>query len=208
VNRPDAAQTYVAQILPGPAHNTPEYYPFTLADAVWGGAAGARLGTNLREEKGYSYGVFSFPRFYSKYGVWLASGGVQTNKTKESVVEFQKELHFIAGEKPVSEKELVDAKHFRVRGYAQQFEATGRVTQQVVQLWALGLPVSELQREPEELNKATLQAVNAVAEKYATPSRSTLLLVGDLSKIQAGVEELRIGEVVLLDTEGRVVKNK
>jgi predicted Zn-dependent peptidase len=59
-----------------------DFFPFTLADTVWGGGAGARLGTNIREDKAYSYGVFSSPHFYSKYALWVASGGVQTNKTK------------------------------------------------------------------------------------------------------------------------------
>ncbi len=205
VNRSDAAQTYVEEILPGPTHQAADYYPFRLADTVWGGAAGARLGMNIREDKGYSYGVFSFPQFYSKYGLWVASGGVQTNKSKESVVEFQKELHFIAGEKPITESELAVAKANRVRGYAQQFESLDRVSGEVAQLWALGLPMSELQREPDELQKATLASVNAAAEKYATPSRATLLLVGDLSKIEPGVRELNLGDVVLIDTEGRPV---
>jgi len=203
VNRSDAAQTVVYEILPGPARSAPDYYPLTLADAVWGGAAGARLGTNLREEHGYSYGVFSFPRAYSKYGTWRASGGVQTNKTKESLVEFDKELKFIAGEKPVSEKELTDAKHVRIRGYTQQFESMGRVADQIVPLWVVGLPTNELQREPNELQKATLDSVNAAARKYAAPSGATLLLVGDLSKVEAAVRELNLGEVVVLDAEGR-----
>jgi zinc protease len=202
VNRPDAAQTSVAEILPGPARNSPDYYSLTLANTVWGGAAGARLGTNIREEKGYSYGVFSFPALHEKYGMWRASGGVQTNKTKESVVEFQKELKFIAGEKPISEKELADARHNLVRGYAQQFESMNRVAGQIEQLWTFHLPMSELQREPDELNKATLASVNDAAQKYAKPSGATLLLVGDLSKIEAGVRELNLGEVVLLDAEG------
>jgi zinc protease len=208
VNRPDAAQTYVAEVLPAPTRDNPEYYSFQLADAVWGGEAAARLGMNLREQKGYSYGVFSFPQFFSKYGLWVASGGVQTDKTKESVVEFQKELRFIAGEKPVSEKELTLAKQFRVRGYAQQFESLGRVSQQIVQLWTTGRPVSDLQREPEELQKADLAAVNAAAEKYANPSHAALLLVGDLSKIEPGVRDLNLGEVVVVDPEGRPVSKK
>ena len=154
IDRPDAAQTVVTEILPGPSRGAPDYYALSLANQVWGGAAGARLGMNLREEKGYSYGVFSFPAPYSKYGEWDASGGVQTNKTKESVVEFEKELKFIAGEKPASDRELADAKHERVRSYAQQFESMGRVAQQMTELWAVGLPMSELQREPDELEKA------------------------------------------------------
>ncbi len=206
INHPDAAQTVVEQILPAPTHAATDFYPFTLADTVWGGGAAARLGQNLREDKGYSYGIFSFPQFYSKGSVWIASGGVQTDKTKESVVELNKELHFIAGEKPVSEKELTSAKEARIRGYAQKFESMNRVAGQVAELWSLGLPMSELQREPDELAKATLSSVNASAEKYATPSRATLLLVGDLPKIEKGVRDLNLGEVVLLDNEGQPVK--
>jgi zinc protease len=203
VNRPDAAQTYIEEILPAPRRDAPDYYAFSLADVVWGGSAGARLGMNLREQKGYSYGVFSFPDFFSKYGVWIAGGGVQTDKTKESVIEFQKELKYIAGEKPATEAELTNAKSNRVRGYAQQFESIGRVSQQIVELWSLGLPFSELQREPDELSKTTLDRVNAAAEKYAAPAKSTMLLVGDLSKIEAGVRSVDNSEIVHLDAEGR-----
>ncbi|MFL6465789.1 MAG: M16 family metallopeptidase [Bryobacteraceae bacterium] len=208
IDRPDAAQTVISEILPAPTRNAAEYYPFVLADAVWGGAAGARLGMNLREDKGYSYGVFSFPQFYSKSSLWIASGGVQTNKTKESLVEFQKELRFIAGGKPVSDNELATAKDYRIRGYAQQFESLQRVSDQITQFWSLGLPLSDLQREPGELTRATLESVNATAEKYAASSRATLLLVGDAAKIESGVRELNLGEVVRLDVEGRPLKDK
>ncbi|HJU54437.1 MAG TPA: pitrilysin family protein, partial [Pyrinomonadaceae bacterium] len=147
VDRQDAAQTVVMQILPGAARKTEDYYAIQLADAVWGGGFGTRLNLNLREDKGYSYGVFSFPVFYSEYGAWQSSGGVQTNKTSESVTEFVKELKFLAGEKPITEKELLNAKANRIRGYAQQFESVGRIADQIGNLWAYGLPMSELQRE-------------------------------------------------------------
>ena len=208
VNRPDAAQTYIAEILPAPNRSGSDYYAFTLADAVWGGAAGARLGMDLREEKGYSYGVFSLPHFYSKYSLWIASGGVQTDKTKESAIEFQKQLHLIAGEKPVSEQELEEAKHFRVRGYAQQFESMSRISQQLIALWSLDRPVSDLQREPGELERVDLASVNAVAEKYANPGHATMLLVGDATKIEPGLRDANLGEIVHVDVEGRPVKQQ
>ncbi len=205
INRPDAAQTTVMEILPGPSRSAADYYALSLADTAWGGSAGARLGMNLREKNGYSYGVFSFPATYSKFGNWIASGAVQTDKTKESVVEFQKELHMIAGEKRISNDELQNIRNFRLRGYAQQFESLSRVADQMVQLWAVGMPMSELQREPDELQKVTLDSVNSAAEKYANPSHAALLLVGDLSKIEAGVRSLNVGPVEVLDVEGRPV---
>jgi zinc protease len=204
IDRQDAAQTVVLQVLPGAKRKTDDYYAISLADAVWGGGFGTRLNLNLREDKGYSYGVFSFPIFFSEYGAWQSSGGVQTNKTKESVVEFVRELKNFSGEKPITEKELLNAKANRIRGYAQQFESIGRLTDQVATLWAFGLPMSDLQDETTGLERSTLASVNAVAKKYAVPTSTMMLLVGDRSKIEAGIRELKLGDIVILDAEGKV----
>lgn len=208
VDRPGAAQTVIAQILTAPERKSPDYYALSLANTVYGGGFGTRLNLNLREEKGYSYGVFAFPQFYAKGGTWIASGGVQTNKTKESAVEFMKELKNIAGVKPISETELTTARQTRIRGYAQQFEGYTRVADQIVTLWAAGLPMTDLQKETDELMKLQLANVNSAAAKYAAPANASLLLVGDLSQIEAGIRELNLGEIVILDVEGKPAQRK
>jgi zinc protease len=143
----------------------------------------------------------------STAGVWVASGGVQTNKTKESVAEFRKELLGIAGTTPISEKELTDAKALRVRSYAQQFESLTRINDQIATLWQFGLAMSELEREPSELARASLESVNAAARKYARVDGTTLLLIGDWGKIQTGIRELDLGPIVVLDEEGKLKSN-
>jgi zinc protease len=206
VDRPDAAQTVVAQWLPAPARKSADYDALKLADAVWGGGGfGTRLNLNLREDKGYSYGVFSTLALSSQAGIWSAAGGVQTNKTKESVVEFDREVKALAGTKPISAEEFTLARERRLRGYAQQFESLGRLTQQVADNWTLGLPPTELQREYDATNTATLEQALAAATKYARPEAATLLLVGDRAKIEAGIRELQLGEIVILDAEGKPV---
>src|SRR5262249_54403668 len=50
VDRQDAAQTVVAQFLPAPRRDSPDYYALQLANGVWGGSASSRLDMNLREE--------------------------------------------------------------------------------------------------------------------------------------------------------------
>ena len=209
VDRQDAAQTVIAHVLPAPPRKNDDYYSVVLADAVYGGGGfGTRLNLNLREDKGYSYGVFSNTALLSSGGAIVASGGVQTDKTAESAVEFMNELKNLSGAKPISETELTNARLTKVRGYAQQFESLGRVADQILALWAVGLPTTELQQEPEKLMSVPLTAVNAAAAKYGQPSGATLLLVGDLSKIEAGVRKLNLGEIVLLDVEGRPVQAK
>src|SRR6185369_6993926 len=104
--RQEAAQTFVSQFVPAPKRKTADYYALTLADTVYGGGGfGTRLNLNLREDKGYSYGVFSSLALFDDAGVWYSAGGVQTNKTKESVVEFDRELKGMTG-RPLSDAEF------------------------------------------------------------------------------------------------------
>jgi zinc protease len=206
VDRQNAAQTVVSQLLPAPRRQAEDYYPFRLLDAVWGGGGfGTRLNLNLREEKGYSYGVFSNVALFSNASSWWATGGVQTDKTKESIAEFVKELENLAGAKPISEEELVFARETRVRGYAQRFESLGRIGQQIAELWALELPLTELQREVDATASAGLQDVLTASKQYVKPDMATLLLVGDYDEIEPGLRSLNLGEIVVLDQEGKPV---
>ena len=207
VDRQDAAQTVVTQFLPAPARGTEDFSALSLADAVWGGGGFAtRLNLNLRQDKGYSYGVFSTLALFRGAGFWYSSGGVQTNKTKESIVEFDKELKGLAGAKPISEVEFASARSTRTRGYAQGFEALGRINDRIADLWSDGIPMTEMQREYDDASKATLAQAMAAAQKYAKTDQAGLLLVGDRAKIEAGVKDLKMGEIVVLDAEGKPVR--
>jgi zinc protease len=206
VDRQDAAQTVVQQMLPIPPRKSEDYYAIRLADAVYGGGGFAtRLNLNLREDKGYTYGVFSFPTFNAKAGIWSAYGGIQTDKTKPAIVEFANELKNINGAKPITDAELVKAKEGQLRGLAQEYETLGQIAGALVELWADEMPLSEMSNAPAELQKTPLASVNAAAHKYADPGHSVMLLVGDRNKVEAGLRELNMGEVVIVDNEGRVV---
>jgi zinc protease len=204
VDRPDAAQTVVGQLLPGVGRTTPDYYALALVDSAWGGSTlGTRLNMNLRENKGYSYGVFSNLNAMSSGGSWWASGGIQTDKTAEGVTEFDLELKALAGSRPIDESEFTTVRNRLTRGYTQQFESLSRLTQQVGNLWVLGLPMTELQREYDATSALTLADVQAAVKKYVDPARASLLLVGDRSKIESTVRALNLGEIVLLTVEGK-----
>ncbi len=206
VDRPGAPQTVISQFLPAPKRKTEDYYALRLADAVWGGGGfGTRLNLNLREDKGYTYGAFSVAVLFSESGIWRSGGGVQSDKTKESMIEFAKELEGLAGRRPITAEELEKSRVVWIRGYAQQFETYGRVAGQIAGLWAAGLPMSEIQHEPAAVAETSLEAVNAAARKYAVPAQATYLLLGDRAKIEPGLRALGLGEVVILNEEGTLV---
>ncbi len=157
--------------MPGPARTTPDYDVLNLVDAVWGGGGfGTRLNLNLRENKAYSYGVFSNFNLMREAGNWTAAGGVQTDKTSESIVEFDKELKDLAGARPITNDELALAKQRRVRGYAQQFESLDRITGEIANLWAWGLPTAELQRAYDATSAVTLEQIGRGVEEVRAAS--------------------------------------
>ncbi len=206
VDRPNAPQTVISQFVSAPKRKSDDYYALRLADAVWGGGGfGTRLNLNLREDKGYSYGVFSTVAQFNGAGIWRAGGGLQADKTKESLIEFAEELAGLAGKKPITADELETARTRWIRGYAQQFETYTRVAGQIAALWAESLPMTELQHEPAAVEEVTLDAVNAAAQKYAVPAQATYLLLGDRAKIEPGVRELNLGGVIVLDEDGKLV---
>ena len=151
VDRQDAAQTVVAaSACRAPQRKSDDYYACHLADAVWGGGGfGTRLNLNLREDKGYSYGVFSNPVQYDRGSIWVAAGGVQTNKTKESLVEFVKRAE---GASPAASRS-------RPRSWPTPRATACAATRSSSSRWASssgrwrssgrnGLPMTELQRVP------------------------------------------------------------
>ena len=88
-----------------------------------GGMFQSRLNANIREEKGYSYGVSSGFGFGKGPGAFRTGGDIVGDKTDAALVEFMKELRGILGERPVTDEELRDgegladpaaARHVRV----------------------------------------------------------------------------------------------
>ncbi|MBC8144752.1 MAG: insulinase family protein [bacterium] len=208
IDRQDAAQTTIAQVLPGAARNSNDYYAIKLADGVWGGGGFAnRLNLNLREDKGYSYGIYSFPQFHERAGWWSAGGSVQTDKTKESIAEMIGELRSIGVTKPITADELERSRDLRLRGFAQDFETLGQVGGNVLEAWSYGLPMSDIGREPGELKKIDLAQVNDVVRRYLSTDKSFFVLVGDRSKVEPKLRELAAGEIVIVDAEGNIVND-
>ena len=108
-------------------------------------------------------------------------------------------------EGPVTAEELAMAQESRIRGYAQQFESLSRITQQVGELWAFRLPMSEMQREIEAVRGMTMDGISRAIANYVKPDAAALLLVGDVDRIEPGLRSVG-RELVLLDVEGNRIR--
>jgi len=204
VDKPGAAQSVISIGQVGVARDNPDYFPLLVMNSILGGQFSARVNLNLRERKGYTYGARTSWSFRRGPGPFEASADVQTAVTKESVIEFMKELNGIRGSIPVTPDELEYNKQSIIRRYPQGFETVGQISNQLTNLVTYGLSDSYFNDYIRNINAVTLDDVNRVAKKYLTPDRMSVLIVGDRAVIEPKLREIEgLGSTIrLLDSDG------
>ena len=173
-------------------------------NSILGGAFVSRVNLNLREDKGYTYGARTGFDFRRGAGPFTASAGVQTAVTKESVVEFIRELRGIRGDIPVTQKELDYQKQAIIRGFPRGFETPQQIAGRLSTVVLYGLPDDYFNNYIARVQAVSLADVQRVSTKYLDPAHMAILVVGDRKTIEPGLRSLAdIGTITLLDTEGR-----
>jgi zinc protease len=202
VDKPGAAQSTFALGHVGPARNTPDYYALRVMNEMLGVLFQSRLNHNIREVKGYSYGVFSNYSFGRGPGPFRAGGDVVTAKTDSALIEFMKELRDIRGSRPPTDDELAQAKASLVQSLPASFESVGGVNGSIASIFTQGLPEDYYQQFARAVNAVTKEDVVRVAQKYIDPDRLAILIVGDKSKIEGPLAATKIAPIVVLDING------
>jgi zinc protease len=207
VDKPGAVQSVLSIGHAGVSRSTADYFPLMILNRVLGGTGAARVGANIRESKGYSYGAYTNFVYRRGPGLFAAESAVKTDVTKESIIEFLKELRGIRSDRPVTREELELAKQGLVRGYPRGFETPGQIAARLTDVVLYGRPDDYFDRYMQRLDAVTEQDVARVAMRYLDPSRMAILVVGDRQAIEPGLRSLEsLGEsITLLDTDGRVI---
>ena len=204
VDRPNSVQTSLMMGNIGIDRRDPDYIPVTVMNHVLGGGAAARLFINLREEKGYTYGAYSFFTSLKYPGAWRVYGDVRTEVTEGAMTEFVKEIQRIGTER-VPENELEDAKRALVASFALGLEDPSTALSNAIVQKIYGFPVDYWDTYPAKIMAVTAADVQRVAKKYYNPETMQIVAVGDASKIKAVME--KYGPVEVYKTDGTRVSN-
>jgi zinc protease len=202
VDKPGAAQSVIRAGHVTVPRGHADYGALTLLNFCFGGQFSARLNQNLRQDKGYSYGFHSGISWFREPSLLVAGGSVQTDVTRESVVETLKEFQEIHADRPVSDEELEAARAGMMLGYPAGFERPGQVLAQVINLLQHGLPDDYFKTYRDRVTAITLDDVRQAGTDRVHPEGLKILVVGDRSTVESGLRELDL-PVVLLDSEGR-----
>jgi predicted Zn-dependent peptidase len=177
----------------GLPRRTPDFYAAQVMAAILGGLFNSRLQMNLREDKGYTYGVgagFDMRRGAGPFSVRTA---VQTSVTVPAIAEALKELRRMR-ETLVTDAELMAARDYMVGVFPLRFETPGAVVGAVGGLFAGGLPDDELARYRGRIEAVTAEDVRKAAVDHIRPDRMAIVVVGDAEAVAKDLEAAEFGE--------------
>ncbi len=171
-----------------------------------GGAFTSRINMNLREDKGWSYGASSGVRSAVGERLFSATAGVQSDKTAESVAEMRRELSEVVDSRPVTDAELAGVKANLVQGMAGDWETNGAVSGDLTSMVVYGLPEDYYDRYAAGVTATTAASAAQAAQVAVGTGPTTWVIVGDRASIEPKIRALNIGEVQVVDVEGRPVQ--
>jgi zinc protease len=205
IDRPGSGQSVIFGAQLAPPQNDPDAIALQLVNGIFGGKFSARINMNLREDKHWSYGVRAVLPAAKGQRPYISISAVQTDKTKESMVELVKEYKGIAGEKPITAEELKDEQSNTTLALPGNFETVQQLSGAYGNIIQYSLPEDYYNTFTQKALALTPESANEVAKKYILPDHLIWVVVGDMSKVEAGVRELNLGEVHKIDADGNPV---
>ena len=199
IDKPGAAQSQIRIGLVGVPRSTPDFFPIEVMNTVLGGSFTSRLNNNLREKHGYTYGAGSGFDMRLGPGPFVATAGVQTDKTADALKEFFIELNGI--QQPIPEEELARAKNNIALRFPAGFEATGDVARRLEELLIYRLPDDYFAAYTRNIGSVSQAEARRVAQKYVQVSKVAVVIVGDLKAIEAPIKALNLGPVKILTVD-------
>ena len=199
VDRPESQQATVQIGNRAIDARNPDRYALELVNAVLGGSISSRLNTNLREAKGYTYGISSRFAHPNDVGTFRVIGDVNQDHVGDTVQEVIKELKGMQ-EQPLTDQELTDAKGMLEGGFALSLEQADGFANQLAVRYLTGIPINELNDYAANLQAVTATQAQAAAKKYIDSARPIIVVVGNAKVVQPQLE--KVGKVVLVDSDG------
>jgi len=205
VDQPGAIQATILAGQLAPSTRDPGAIEFDIANGVLGGEFSSRLNMNLRENKNWAYGAYSFTAGAKGQRPWIAFAPVQIDKTAEALREMQREIAAYArGEAPATAEEVAKIQASEIRSLPGSFETASAVLGQIAGMVRYERPDDWVQQRRDRIEALDPATVNRAA-RTLDPDALTWVVVGDLAKIEQAIRALDLGEVAILDSDGRPV---
>ena len=205
VDRPGSEQSAIRVGGQGIGGGDPDYIPLNALQHVLGGGFNSRVNRNLRERNGWTYGAFTEYTTLRGAGWLSVFASVRTDATDAALVEALGEYRKIAAE-PIPDAELRAALDNLVSGFPSTVQTVQGLAERVQRLLLYGLPFDYYSTYREKLAAVTPAQAQQVARRHMAPNAPTMVVVGDLSRIEAPIRARNLGTVEVWDRDGKKLR--
>lgn len=205
IDKPGTPQSVIQAALVAPPRKEGDEIARDALNTALGGSFTSRLNMKLREEKGWAYGARSGIRGGKGARLFSAGASVQADKTAESMTEIAMLLKGVTSDRKIEAQELADAKDNMSLGLSSAWSTSDGVAQYVADQVSAGLPEDYYTHYPRNVTATTLDAVNAAGGALFADRPITWVVVGDRAKIEGRIKALNLGELRVIDADGKPV---
>ncbi|HEV7396844.1 MAG TPA: pitrilysin family protein [Pyrinomonadaceae bacterium] len=205
IDKPDAPQSTIVAAHVSESSGQPEELAIEMAMTNFGGIATSRLNRNLRLDKHWSYGTQGTLVNARGQRPFLVIAPVQTDKTKESMVEVAKEIRGLAGERQLAGEEYASIMRNMTLRLPGRFETLNALEGAAIDMINYSLPADYWSNYGRNVRVLTESQINDAAKKFVRPNEVIWIVVGDLKKIEQGVRELGFGEIIRMNADGEAL---
>ena len=195
---PDAKQSVIRFGYPALAATDKDFYPATVMNYILGGGGFAsQLTQQLREGKGYTYGISSGFSGSKSVGPFAISSNVRTNVTLESAQAVKEILQNYG--KNYSEKDLETTKGFLIKSNARTFETASSKLGMLENISKYGWKPDYVKEREAIVKNMSIAQINSLSAKYLDVNKMIWLIVGDAKTQLPRLTALGFGEPILLN---------
>lgn len=194
---PNATQSVLQVFRPAVTVVDKDFYPATVANYILGGGGFAsRLTQELRETKGYTYGIGSSFQGTRSTGQFGINSSVRSNVTLESL-QLIKTIVSDYG-KTFTDADLETTKGFLIKSNARAFETAGAKLGLLGNISKYGWKPDYVKGREQIVKDMTVARIRDLSAKYFDPNRMIWLVVGDAKTQLPRLKELGFGDPILL----------
>lgn len=191
IDRPNSPQSVIVggRVLPVTGRDQ-GLEAVDLANEVLGGSFLSRINTNLREERGWSYGAYSNVASPVGPRALTVAAPVQADRTGDSIREILADMKAFPAKKPVNAEELNRVTDGNIRGLPNRFETNQQVLGAIVVNDRLGRPDNYYATLPDRYRAIDATALDAAATRFLQPDGMTFVVVGDRRVVEPQLKAL------------------
>lgn len=177
VERTDSVQSSIRLGRRLFTRNHPDYVPMLVLNEVLGGYFGSRLMKNIREEKGFTYGISSNMISHQRDGYFVIGTDVKKEFTEQTLAEIHKEMNNLRREL-VGEEELQIVKNYMIGSFAGSLNTPFALADHFKTIYFDGLSYEFYERYPEKILHTSAEDLIHLANNYLNPESMTEVVVG------------------------------